>query len=527
MEKKVFIQTKKITKKFGDVTAVDQVDMNVYFGEIRGLIGENGSGKSTISSMISGIHTITSGELLLNGKSFKPASPADAHDMHISMVVQETGTIDHLTVAENIFLGSESLFCKKGFLDKAEMIREAQKTLDDIGITDIHAEDNIDLYNFEQRKLIEIAKALYYKPELFIVDETTTALSQDGRMKIYEIMKMLKEQGKAVIFISHDLPELMEVCDTLTVLRDGKLIATMEKEEFEENKIKQTMVGRELKENFYRTDFSIPCKEEVMLRITEVSTNVLKNVSLDLHAGEIVGVGGLSGSGLHELGKVCFGMEKIQKGTVTAKAHRQLTWKEQYKKNLCRLTGKEFRKPEECVEYSIHTVNDALKANIGYISKDRDKETLILQSSVAENLTLSALNELQVFGLISPKAERRFADEQIGSLNIKCSSRRQLVKELSGGNKQKISFGKWIGNHSKILVFDSPTRGVDIGVKTTMYQLLYDLRQMGYAILIISEELSELIGMCDRISILKDGKIQRTFEHSENVTDSMIIEYMI
>lgn len=527
MEKKLFLRTEQLTKHFGEVVAVDHVDMEIYLGEIRGLIGENGSGKSTISSMISGIYSVTSGRIFLGDAEYRPVSPLDARAARISMVVQETGTIDHLTVAENIFLGSEQNFCRFGWFDTEAMIREAQSALQNIGVTDIHAADSIDQYNFEERKIVEIAKALYYDPMLFIVDETTTALSQDGRVKIYEIMKKLKKQGKAVLFISHDLQELMEVCDSLTVLRDGKLTATMEKPEFAEDRIKQTMVGRELKGDFYRSDFDPSCEDRVMLRLKNVSTDVLKNIDLEVHAGEIVGLGGLSGSGIHEIGKVCFGMQPVTAGEACAKAARRLTLKEKARENYAKLRGREYAYPAEMKDYPIRSVGDALGANIGYISKDRDKETLILESSIADNLNLSALNMLQVFGFISPNAERKFADRQIDSLRIKCSSRRQLVKELSGGNKQKISFGKWIGNNSKILVFDSPTRGVDIGVKTTMYQLLYDLKKQGYAILIISEELPELIGMSDRICILKNGTITKTFTRSQQLNDSMIIEYMI
>lgn len=508
MEKRLFLKTKQLTKRFGEVVAVDHVDMEIYSGEIRGLIGENGSGKSTISSMISGIHTITSGEILLaDGRTYKPSSPNDAKKEHISMIVQETGTIDHLTVAENIFLGSEKRYCRFGVLNNAKMVEEAQKALDAIGADDIKADSNIDCCNFEQRKIIEIAKALYYDPELFIVDETTTALSQEGRMKIYEIMKNLRSKGKAVVFISHDLPELMDICDTLTVLRDGKLIANIEKADFDENKIKQTMVGREIKGNYYRSD-SVPShRDEVMLKLENVTTELLNNVSIDVHAGEIVGIGGLSGSGIHDIGRVGFGMEKLKGGKVTALAND---------------------KNGELKPVEVRTTQDALKASIGYIAKDRDKETLILASSIADNLTLSALDKIKKkCGIILPSDEKKFADEQIKNLRIKCSSRRQPVKELSGGNKQKVSFGKWIGNDSKILVFDSPTRGVDVGVKTVMYQLLDDLKHQGYAIMIISEELPELIGMSDRIFILKDGSVTKSFDRSPTLSDTQIIEYMI
>lgn len=508
MEKRLFLKTRRLTKKFGDVLAVDHVDMEIYSGEIRGLIGENGSGKSTISSMISGIHTVTSGEMFLeNDRPYKPSSPADARKAKISMIVQETGTVDHLTVAENIFLGSEKQFCRFGILNNAKMVEEAQKALDAIGVTDIRAEQNIDCCNFEQRKIIEIAKALYYDPELFIVDETTTALSQDGRMKIYDIMKDLRSRGKAVVFISHDLPELMEICDTMTVLRDGKLIADIKKEDFDENRIKQTMVGRELKGNYYRSDTEPSRRDEIMLSFEHVSTDILKDVNLDVYAGEIVGIGGLSGSGIHDIGRVGFGIGKLRSGKVTASYET---------------SDGSFEKR------NILSVKDAMKASIGYVAKNRDRETLILESSIADNLTLSALDRLQrKCGLIFPSDERKFADEQIGNLRIKCSSRRQQVKELSGGNKQKVSFGKWIGNDSKILVFDSPTRGVDVGVKTVMYQLLADLKAQGYAILIISEELPELIGMSDRICILKDGAVTKTFERSSELRDTQIIEYMI
>ena len=527
LDKILFLKSKQLTKRFGETVAVDNVDMEVYLGEIRGLIGENGSGKSTISYMISGIHSITSGDMFLGDRKYRPASPADAYNERISIIVQETGTIDRLTVAENIFLGREKRFCKWGWFDREAMNAEAQKALAAIGADDITASDSIDLYNFEQRKIIEIAKALYYNPLLFIVDETTTALSHDGRLKIYKIMQNLKEQNNAVLFISHDLNELMEVCDVLTVLRDGKLIANIEKADFDEEMIKQTMVGRELNKEYYRSDYDYSHSGEVMLSLCDVSTELLKKIDLQVHAGEIVGLGGLSGSGIHDVGKVCFGIERAATGAVYAKAPREPVFKEKIAANFAKLRGKPQSPPDEMSEHKIESINDALNARIGYISKDRDKETLILESSVKDNLNLSALDMLQIFGFIPPSAERRFAVQQIDEFRIKCSSGKQPVKELSGGNKQKVSFGKWIGNNSQILVFDSPTRGVDVGVKTTMYQLLYKLKKQGHAILIISEELPELIGMCDRICIFKNGRITETFTRAKDLTDGMIIGHMI
>ena len=522
----IFLETKAITKKFGDVVAVNNVDLTVRLGEIQGLIGENGSGKSTISSMICGIHSVTSGEMILKGRPYRPADPGQARANGIGMIVQEAGTVDYLSVAENIFLGEEKRFSKFGFINKGAMEEAAKKALAAIDV-DIDVTRSAAAYNFETRKLIEIAKTLYYDPELLIVDETTTALSQDGREKIHRIMSDLSAQGKAVLFISHDLPELIQTCDCLTVLRDGSLVATIDKSEFSEDFI----------------------KHETAIEAEGVNAGILKDINLKVRRGEIVGIGGLSGSGIHELGRLLFGMEKIESGKVTAHSPRPLTRGEKKSLYLKRAKGafRSFRgrvaallkkqqpdyaeepleKQREKSEYDIRSIRDALSASIGYISKDRDKETLILQGSIRDNLCLSAIKELEIFGVVPSSSEKKFSKDEVEEFRIKSSSINQEVRELSGGNKQKVSFAKWIGNNSRILVFDSPTRGVDVGVKTTMYQLLYDLKLKGYAIVIISEELSELIGMSDRILIMKDGGISKEFVRSADLRDSDIIDYMI
>ena len=546
----IFIETRDLTKHFGEVVAVDAVNIKIELGKVLGLIGENGSGKSTISSMISGIHTITSGEIFLKGQPYKPTDPADARKHGIGMIVQEAGTVDYISVAENIFLGEESKFAKFGIVNRAKLEDEARKALALVGL-EIDVTLPAAAYNFETRKMIEIAKTLYYNPELLIVDETTTALSQDGRNKIHEIMSQFAQEGKAVLFISHDLPELMETCDELIVLRDGQYIAKIDKSEFDEDKIKQTMVGRKIEGNYYRSDYDSSCSDEVALSAENVTTATLKNINLTVHKGEIVGIGGLSGSGMHEIGKLFFGMEKVVSGTVTAYAPKKPNFKERRAIHLHRLKdtlvltghrvrklfGKGSEKPnvdlagktieKETVAYNIKNIGSAFDAGIGYISKDRDRETLITAATIKENLCLSAPELLNVFGVIPTVREAEFTQEQVDGLKIKCSSPNQEVRELSGGNKQKVSFGKWIGNRSKILVFDSPTRGVDVGVKTTMYQLLYELKKQNYAILIISEEMPELIGMSDRLIIMKDGEITKEFVRSENLRDTEIINYMI
>jgi ribose transport system ATP-binding protein len=290
----------------------------------------------------------------------------------------------------------------------------------------------------------------------------------------------------------------MDICDKLTILRDGEFIVTVEKENFSESAIKKAMVGRTLSENLYRTDFDRRLSDKVAIGVEEVSTELLDKISFEVHEGEILGIGGLSGCGMHEIGKILAGIDHADFGTVKV-----------YDKELKGITH-------------------ALKQKIGYISKDRDSETLILNESIQDNLTISAWDMLKKNKLfILPNHERSFANKQIESLKIKCSSKNQPVRELSGGNKQKVSFGKLIGNESKILILDSPTRGVDIGVKTTMYELINDLKKEGTAIVIISEELPELIGMSDRILIFKDGRITGEIDRSECLRDVDVIDYMI
>lgn len=496
--KALILEIKDVVKKYGEITALDHVSLQIRRGEIHGLIGENGSGKSTVSSIISGIQQVSSGEMYLKGEAYHPNSPVDARAKHISMIVQETDTIDMLSIAENLFLGQVQAFGKFGFVNNAHLNHEAELALSRVGLEHLDVTEPACTLSFETRKMIEIAKALYYQPDLLIIDETTTALSQDGREKIYEIMKTLKTEGKAVLFISHDLPELIKVCDCLTVLRDGRLVEMIHKEQFNESYIKKSMVGRTLAEHLYRTDYDGRISNQVAVKADNVSADGISGVSFCLHEGEILGLGGLSGSGMHEIGQVLAGLRKTKQGKVF-------------------VFGEELK-----------GISHARKLKVGYISKNRDTETLLLNESIQDNLTISAWDIIKRLRfLILPKDEKNFAQEQINLLQIKSTSRRQLVRELSGGNKQKVSFGKLIGNKSKVLVLDSPTRGVDIGVKTTMYQLLHDLKKQGYAILMISEELPELIGMSDRILIFKDGRITKEFIRSEALRDTDVIEFMI
>jgi len=499
MSTEVILKAENICKNFGLTKALDNVSINIEKGKVIGLIGENGSGKSTLASIISGVYHPTSGNMEFQGKPYKPSDILEAHRNGISMIAQEMGTLPGIRVADNIFLGKEQMFSKYGIVNRKMMYHEAKKALEKIGITDIDQADFTSKYSLEDRKLIEVVRAVYSDPVIFIVDETTTALSQRGRNIIYKLMKEFRDSNKTVLFISHDLDEIMQVCDKLIVLRDGVLIKELEKEEFEEEKIKELMVGRKLTENYYRNDYDGSFDDEVVLKADNIYVkNALEGVSLELHKGEILGIGGLTDCGMHELGKVLFGIHKPLYGSVTLG------------------NGKE-----------ISSVKQAIKNRIGYTSKNRDQESLILNASILDNTVLPSLSKISKGGLIFRRMEKQFTDRQVKNLRIKCREITQDVRDLSGGNKQKVVFGKWLGNESEIFILDCPTRGIDIGVKAYMYQLMYRLKKEGKSIIMISEELPELIGMSDRIMILSKGRHRKTFERSEDLSESLIIKEML
>lgn len=501
-QREVLFEAKGITKKFGTTVALDHVDLTIYRGEIRGLIGENGSGKSTISSIAAGMFEPNEGSMTFNGKPHSPATMLEGAAAGFGMIVQEMGTVSGLTVAQNIFLGNEKQFRgRTGLISKAKMNAAAQKALDGIGFRDVAPDQYIDSLDMQDRKLVEVAKVMYGNPDVMVVDETTTALSQKGRQIIYDLMEKQKAEGKSVMFISHDLEEVMEHCDSLTVLRDGKLIATLDKENFEPDLIKKYMVGREVSSHYYREDLTCSFDSQVVLKIRDLTTGrgELTNFSADLHRGEILGIGGLSSCGMHELGRAVFGEEPIVTGSVVHVPSGEV----------------------------IDKARTAIRHGTGYVSKNRDQEALVLSASIKDNIVGAAYDKVSRKGLIFGKEEKVYVQKVIDALRIKCSDMDEDVKSLSGGNKQKVSFGKWIGRHSDILILDCPTRGVDIGVKASMYQLMEEMKKQGQSILMISEEMTELIGMCDRIIVLRNGRISGQMTRGKDMNENTFINLMI
>lgn len=508
----IIMECRAITKTFGPVVALDHVDLVVKRGEVRGLIGENGSGKSTVTSIFSGMQPADSGEMFYCGERWQPESMHWAAAHGVGMIVQETGTVPEITVAENMFLCQTEQFAafrgrggkRWGPIRGKAMLRAAQQALDDIGAGHIDAAAITNTLDMQDRKLVEVAKVWMQQPELIVVDETTTALSQTGRGIIYGLMERMRKANRSVVFISHDLDEIKEKCDTLTVLRDGHIIRTFEKAEYDDDAIRTSMIGREMEGDYYRSDWDGSCGGPVVLAIENANLgDQLVDFSLEAHAGEILGIGGLSHCGMHTVGKVLFGDVKPASGSVKVYTHKT--------------GGEELENPAF-----------AMKRGIGYVAKDRDVESLNTQTSIRDNIAIAGLDRFAIRNfLITYGREKRYVEQQRDRMQIKCFSIDQEVSQLSGGNKQKVVFGKWIGCDSSILILDCPTRGIDVGVKQAMYHMMYEMKKQGKTIIMISEEMTELMGMSDRLVIMKDGRITKEFPRSRDLTDAEIIQYMI
>ena len=496
----VRLQVQNLCKTFGITKAVQNVSFNINKGEVHALIGENGSGKSTLTNMLTGIYSIDSGHFILDGKEVHPKNQVEANDEGISIIVQELGTLSGLTVAENIFLGHEDRFVKFGIKNTGAMNRQAQELLNKYGFNRIKANAMVDDYNFEDRKLVEIVKATYFNPKIVVIDETTTALSQEGREELYKHMNRIRAEGNTIIFISHDLPEILRMSDTITVLRDGVYIDTVKSSDIDEEGLKKLMVGREVTGDYYRADYGEPISDEVVMTVKNVTVpGLIKNINFELHKGEILGFGGLSESGMHEIGKACFGASFDREGTVVLADGTH-----------------------------IDNIPTAIHHSIAYTSKDRDNESVVMNQGIGDNICLPSLDALKNgVGLLSDRKMKAFANEYAKEMSVKMVNTDQFVSDLSGGNKQKVVLARWIGKDSDILVLDSPTRGIDIKVKQDIYQLMDRMRKSGKSIIMISEELMELIGMCDRIIIMKDGEISGELMRSRDLDENSLIAKMV
>lgn len=486
---KSILEMQHVTKVFPGVKALDNVHFNVYQGKVMALLGENGAGKSTLMKILSGVFRKTEGTIIFKGKKLDVKDPKDAQNNGIAIIHQELNLIDELSIGENIFLGREPK-TKLGTINWSRLYDESSKLLKPLNI-DIDPKSKIKHLSIAQKQMIEIAKALSLEAELIIMDEPTDALTDKETERLFEVINKLRDEGKSIVYISHRLKEIFEICDDVTVLRDGKFVAEKPVSKIDEDHLIEMMVGRKLEEQYPYI------KEElgdVLLDVKNLSNDLVHNVSFKLRNKEILGVAGLMGAGRTELAKTLYGYYKAKGGEIS-------------------LNGKRLRIKSEI---------DAIDSGITYVSEDRKKDGLVLGMSVKENISLSALRRLAKALVINRSGEKKAAIDFIKQLSIKTPSENQKVKNLSGGNQQKVSISKSLLTQPQVLILDEPTRGIDVGAKKEIYTLMNEFKSRGMGVLMISSEIPELLGMCDRILVMHEGTISGTLERHEATQEEIM-----
>jgi len=489
-----------IGKSFPGVRALNNVNFNLQKGEVHALLGENGAGKSTLMKVLAGAYREDEGEIYISGKQVFLGSTRQAQNEGVGIVYQELELIQKLSVAENLFLGNELAFHKFPLLIKRkEMELAASKILNGFGLDSINPSSLVEELGIAEQQLVEIAKVTsktHFK--ILILDEPTSALEKNEIETMYNTINMLKERGVGIIYISHKLDEIFRISDRITILRDGNYVDTVDTNSITQSTLIKKMVGRELKDLYPKQHVKIGPE---LLRLENVSSNILNihNISFTLNRGEIVGVYGLMGAGKTELGKTIFGVKGgIDKGNISIK-------------------GKKV---------SINSVQDAISQGIGLVPEDRRDEGLILNMSVTKNITISAIDQVIKNNLISYKRERDTAKIYKNDLGIVTGSLETKVRNLSGGNQQKVVISRWLFGNTEIFICDEPTRGIDVGAKIQVYNLLSELASKGVGILFISSELPEILSLSDKIIVLRDGMISGVVD-GRNATEENIVTLAI
>jgi len=468
------IHAEHISKSFSGVAALRNVSFNLKKGEVHALLGENGAGKSTLVKIISGVYTRDSGNLIIKGQTIHNFTPKQAQNLGISIIHQELNLCPHLTVAENIFLGREKT--KFGLLSKKLINQEATKYLKQLGV-EISPDALVSSLPVSKQQMVEICRTISINADIIIMDEPTSALTEREIEELFNIIKSLKEQGKGIIYISHRLEELSKIVDRVTILRDGQFVKTLDFKSTNLSEIISLMVGRTLNEKYPHVKCSIG---DLLLKVENLTApKGVNNVSFELRRGEIVAIAGLMGSGRSEMIRALFGADPKTSGKI---------W----------LNNREIKIKEPI---------DAIKAGLFCIPEDRKIEGLCIRMNVAHNLLLPNLDFISKLGIISNKLEKNKSIQIINELKIKTSGIDQIVRNLSGGNQQKIVVGKWLFRNAQVIIFDEPTRGIDVASKIEIYNIMNNLKQNGIGIMFISSELPEVIGMSDRVLVMCNGKI--------------------
>lgn len=489
----MIVEMKNIQKSFGTNQVLKDVSIILSPGKIHALMGENGAGKSTLMNILTGLHGKNSGEILIDGKEQLFMNPKEAEEFGISFIHQEMNTLGAMTVLDNLFLNRE-IRQSFGLLNTKKMKEKAFRIFEQLGIQ-IPLDKEAGELSVGQQQMIEITKALMTDAKVLIMDEPTAALSDKEIQTLFKIIQRLKENGVAIVYISHRMEEIFQISDEITVMRDGLSIDTKETSETSIEEVVKKMVGRELSDYYPKKEAEIG---EVVFEVQDLTSanNDFQKITFELRSGEILGFSGLMGAGRTEIMRGIFGLDKLSGGTM-------------------RVNGQEIVN---------HTPDQAIHNGIGFLTEDRKTEGLVLDFSINENISLPTIQEFTKKGLIDRKTEKKFVELMVERLKIKSMSGEDIVGELSGGNQQKVVLAKWIGVGPKVLILDEPTRGVDVGAKREIYQLMNELAERGMAIIVVSSDLPEVMGVSDRIIVIHEGKINGEVNRSE-ATQEKIMTY--
>lgn len=489
MSSEYILQMKNCRKEFPGVVALNDVSLYLKRGEVHALIGENGAGKSTIMKILAGIHTLDGGEIILNDEVFVAKNPIDALKKGISMIHQELDLIPDMTVQENIFAGQEETG-KFGIVKKKKLIMRTQELLDDLKL-DIRPTQYVRELSVAQMQMVAIVKATAFDADIIIMDEPTSAITEREVDKLFDVIRHLKKQNKAIVYISHKMDEIFQICDVTTVMRDGELIGTKSIKDTNNDDLVQMMVGRDLSNMYIKNERKEKSFDtnEILLEVKGLTrVGEFEDINFYVKRGEILGVSGLMGAGRTEVMETIFGLRKPDAGEI-------------------KILGEKVK---------INKAKKAINHGMAFVTEDRKTYGLNLVGSVKTNITLTYMNSILRNKLILNFAkENNVVDEKIKELNIKTSSRETIVGTLSGGNQQKVIIAKWLLGNPDILIMDEPTRGIDVGAKSEIYKIIDNLAHQGKSVIIISSELPELCGMCDRAIVMHEGRITGEFDRKD------------
>ncbi len=485
------LEMNNISKHFPGVQALDGVSFKLKKGQVFAIVGENGAGKSTLIKILSGSYINDTGEIIFEGKKTSIRNPFDAMQLGINTIYQETSLVPEITVAENIFLGRQPM--RGGKLRWKQMYDDAKQILSDLSIN-LNPRSIVSNLSAAQQQLIEIAKAFSREAKIIIMDEPTSAITVEDTENLFNIIRGIVKKGTSVIYISHRLKEIFQIAEMVTILRDGKTVATMKVSDTDESDIVKYMVGRDIGDIFGEKSYS--SSDEVVLEANNLTRRgVFSNISFSLRKGEILGFSGLVGAGRSEIVRAIFGLDKLDSGEIT-------------------IAGRKV---------NIKNSTDGINKGMAFVSEDRRIESIIQGFTVRENITILLLKEIvSRIGLISTKKESAIAAKYVEEFSIKTPSIEQLVMNLSGGNQQKVALAKCLSTNPKVLILDEPTKGIDVGAKKEIHTLIKELAKSGMGVIIVSSELPEIIGMCHRVLVIREGKLIKQFGKDELTEEGLM-----